>query len=168
MLIRTLGLMNNLLVYILPGLFNAFHLLILTTYFKHLPQDYEEAAKIDGASDLTVFFRIVLPLSAPIIATVALFSAVGHWNSWFDALLYVTRSRLLPLQMVLQMIIRGAQTVQLMTRAQYGMAEAKSASFTVESVRAATICFAVIPILCVYPFLQQYFVKGIMIGGLKG
>ena len=99
---------------------------------------------------------------------VALFSAAGHWNSWFDALLYVTRSRLLPLQMVLQMIIRGAQTVQLMTRAQYGMAEAKAANFTVESVRAATICFAVIPILCVYPFVQRYFVSGVMLGSVKG
>ena len=168
MLITTLKLTNNFLVYILPGMFSTFNFLLMLTYFKQIPNTYEEAARIDGASDLTILFKIMLPLSAPIIATIALFVAVGQWNSWFDALLYVTRQKLFPIQMVLQNILKSTQGEAIMQQAKYGMTSRKDVTITSESIKMATLCFAIFPIVIVYPFLQKYFVKGIMIGGIKG
>ena len=165
-LIKNLHLMNNFLVYILPGMFNTFNFLVMMTYFRQLPESIEESAKIDGASDFHIFTRIVIPVSTPIIATILLFVAVGQWNSWFDAILYVNKAKLQPVQAVLQNIISGSQ--ELLQNAQWGTKRASAVTYTTQSITMATLCFTVFPILLVYPFLQKYFVKGIMIGSVKG
>lgn len=167
MLVRNLHLMNNFWVYIFPAAFSTFNFLLMVNFFMQIPETYEEAAKIDGASDLTVFYRIIIPLSAPIIATVALFIAVYQWNSWFDSLLYITRTSLYSLQTILQNIIKSNQASEFLNMAQYGMTVKKVVNVTPDSIRMATLCFTIIPIMLVYPFLQKYFVKGIMIGGIK-
>lgn len=167
-LIRNLGLMNNLLVYILPGLFSTFNFLILLTNFKQIPPSYEESAKMDGASDFMVFFTIMIPLSGPIIATTALFCAVAHWNSWLDAMLYMTNTKLYTMQPVLQTIIKDQAATLLMDRARYGLRQESEVTFTLDSIKMATLFFTIVPMLFMYPFLQKYFVKGVMIGGIKG
>lgn len=167
-LITKLGLMNSFWVYIFPGMFSTFNFLVMMTYFRQLPESIEESARIDGANDFQIFTRIVIPVSTPIIATIALLVAVGHWNSWFDAVLYVNTAKLQPVQAVLQQIIQGTQTTTLLRNAQYGTTSANTNTFTTQSITMATLCFTVFPILFVYPFLQKYFVKGIMIGGVKG
>lgn len=167
-LINSLHLRNNFLVYILPGMFSTFNFLIMVTYFRSLPDSFEESAIIDGASYLKVFFKIILPLSAPIIATITLFAAVSHWNSYFDTLIYVSNLKLYTLQPILYSIIREAQASAILEQAKYGMSGERKTTVTSESIRMATMCFTIIPILCVYPFLQKYFIKGVMIGGIKG
>jgi putative aldouronate transport system permease protein len=128
----------------------------------------EESVKIDGGSDIIVYLRIVLPLSKPILATVALWSIVGHWNSWFDAMIYIHEPRIRVLQLVLRRVMlesnynyAGFNTAAIGERQQ-------SLQFTPESIKAAILMVTTIPVLCMYPFLQKYFVKGIMIGSLKG
>jgi putative aldouronate transport system permease protein len=164
-----LGLMNNLLVYILPGLFSGMNFLLIMSYMNQLDSSYEESAYIDGASSLRIFASIIIPLSKPILATIALFIAVGQWNAWFDALLYINKSNYLPLQFVLQNIIKQNSFEYLAQKAKGGdTSMLLKYDFTAESISMATMVFTIIPVLCVYPFLQKYFVKGITLGGLKG
>lgn len=165
-----LGLFNKFWVYIFPGMFSAFNFLLVMSYITQLPASYEESAMIDGASYPYILTRIILPLSAPVLATVALFSAVGHWNSWFDALMYVNKFDLQPLQSVLQTIIRNNSLENIIRKAQYSAASVDDMidNFTSETIQCATMIFTVVPILIVYPFLQRYFVTGITLGGIKG
>ena len=128
-----------------------------------IPNDLEESARIDGATDITLLFRIYLPLSKAALATLALFYAVDHWNAWFDALMYVDNRRLWTLQMILREIIGNANVTSLL--ASTVMMEDIPPQ---EVVKFATIVVTTVPILCIYPFLQQYFVKGVMVGSLKG
>lgn len=164
-----LGLINNFMVYILPGLFTGFNFLLIMSYFSQLPASYEESAHLDGASYFRIFLSVIIPLSKPILATIALFCAVGQWNAWFDALLYVNRSSLLPLQYVLQNIIKLNSFEFLAQQAKSGDTSALFRyNFSAESISSAAMVFTIIPILFVYPFLQKYFVKGISLGGIKG
>lgn len=165
-ILTKLNLNNNFLVYILPMLFQPFHLLILKVYFEQLPQSLEESARIDGAGDLTVFFRIVLPSSLPVLATVTLFIGVAQWNSWYDAFVYVTKLKLYPLQALLRKIILESQTNDLIDIMQMTQRNVRK-EVTSESVKMATVIVATVPIIVVYPFLQKYFVKGVMIGAVK-
>lgn len=162
--IYKLGLFNNFLVYILPLGFYTYFMLVMRTYFDSLPPSLEESAKLDGASDIAIFFKIILPLSAPIIATVALFAGVNQWNSWFDAMLYVTKRDLHPLQTVLQRILQQNATGDM-------QAAAKAAEFkkqtSPEALQMAMLIITTVPIVCVYPFLQRFFIKGILIGAVK-
>ncbi len=161
--IAKMGLFNNLLVYILPNGFWAFNMLLMRTYFDTIPIDLEESARIDGANELTIFFRIILPLSMPIIAVIAMFNGVWQWNSWFDAQLFVTKFNLRPLQNILQSLIREntADLVMLMQ----GRIQQRTVS--AETIRMTTLIVTTLPIVFIYPFFQKYFIRGIMIGAVK-
>lgn len=162
LLYKSLGLVNNFWVYILPGLISPWNLLLLRNFFMQIPDSLEEAAKIDGASELTIFFRIVIPLSMAALATISLFYAVSHWNSWFDSLIFINDKKKWTLQLLLREIIRNANMSDLMDT------ESTTSLPPTESVKMATVVVATLPILMVYPFLQKYFVKGVMVGSLKG
>ena len=160
LLIKQLGLTNNFLVYILPCLITGFALIITRNFFMGLPPALEESAKIDGASNLTVLFKIYLPLSTPVVATIALWYCVQHWNSWMDNMLYVTKNSLYVLQYVLQTILSNGQTADM---------EAVSEVIVhTETMKMAALILALLPIVCTYPFLQKYFVKGMIGGSVKG
>lgn len=169
LLLRSMHLIDNFLVYIVPNLIGVFNMIIMRTYFKSLPEALEESAKIDGAGYFTIFFKIILPLSAPILATIALFSGVFHWNSWFDANLFISKQSLKPLQMVLIKIINSTRIDTALAEAGAGAQMlAAQKVVNIRSVTASTIMITIIPIIIVYPFLQRFFVKGIMIGAIKG
>jgi len=158
---RLLNLSGNFLVFIIPNLFNAYNAFIMYSFFRGIPTEIEESAKIDGANDIVIFFKLILPLSLPILATIALFNGVWHWNSWFDALLYGEgKLDTLPLYLV--------RAIQSATASQ---AEAgrfvSTTGITSNSIRLTTMVVTTFPITVIYPFLQKYFVKGIMIGALK-
>jgi len=175
-LIRSLGLMNSFWVYIIPSLVGIWNMLLMRTYFLGIPPALEESARIDGANYFTVFFRIILPISTPILATIALFIGVGQWNSWFDAYIFITEQSLKPIQSVLLSIISEAQFAQRMAQVASSNAGGaidagrvgKGMTVNVRSITMATMIVTVIPIVMVYPFLQRYFIKGVMIGSLKG
>lgn len=167
LLMRDLGLLDNFFVQILPGLVSAYNLTIMRNYFKSLPEEIEESCMIDGAGRWRIFFSFVLPLSTPILATVALWLAVGQWNSWFDSLIYFTDEERFPLQVVLRRIlITGTQ--QMLESGQVDQTSMENVQSSPEGLKGAAIYITTLPILCVYPFIQRYFVKGIMIGSLKG
>ncbi|MGZ9585553.1 carbohydrate ABC transporter permease [Paenibacillus marinisediminis] len=163
-LVKNLGLMNTIWALILPGMIHTFQMLIARNFFMTLPEALEESAKIDGANDITVLIRIVFPLSMPIIATLTLWSAVGHWNAWFDSLIYITDSHQQVLQVVLRRIVLEG-TKQMMDLGAYND---ENIIANPETIKAATVMVATIPILLVYPFVQKHFVKGIIVGSLKG
>ena len=166
LLVKNLGLIDTYASMIIPGLVSAYNLTIMRNYFQSLPEEIEESCMIDGAGRMRIFFQIVLPLSTPILATVALWLAVGHWNAWFDVLIYVSDKDTRTLQVVLRnIIITGTQEMDTDASAHSVSNEPLISS---EGLKAASIYVATIPILCVYPFLQRYFVKGIMVGSLKG
>lgn len=165
LLVKELGLINKYASMILPGLISAYNLIIMRNFFASLPDDVEESCMIDGANRFVIFFRIILPLSKAILATVGLWLIVGHWNAWFDVLLYVQDDKKFTLQIILRRIILVG-TQQLVEMTSSGFVEDTQSS--PEGLKAASIYVATIPILCSYPYVQKYFVKGIMIGSLKG
>ena len=165
-----LGLLNNFLVYIIPGAFSFFNMIIMRTYFYTIPSSLEESAKIDGASDFFIFIRIILPLSIPMLAALSLFVAVGHWNDFFTNLLYIYDQRLNTLQFLLMRIVREQNMMSFihdLRNYQPGRLGEQVRQMTPESIRNATIVVTVFPIIIVYPFLQKYFIKGMMIGAVK-
>lgn len=165
LLVKELGLLDNRMALILPGLIAAFSMIIVRNYFMSLPEEIEESAKMDGANDFRVLFSIVLPVSKPIIATIALWYAVAHWNAWFDSLLYISNPDKTVLGNVLRkIVIEGSAQFQQFE----SYDPTRENAVTPDIIKAATIMVATIPIICVYPFVQKYFVKGIMIGSLKG
>ena len=159
---KYIGLMDNLWVLVIPGLISAYNLVIMRNFFQSLPEEVEESAMIDGAGRFRIFYAIVLPMSKPILATVGLWLAVGHWNSWYDVLIYITDETKFTLQIVLRRILlTGSKEIMEFTSTTQEMISS-------EGLKAATIYVATLPILCAYPFLQKYFVKGINMGSLKG
>ncbi|MEG2381311.1 MAG: carbohydrate ABC transporter permease [Oscillospiraceae bacterium] len=166
MVYKTLGLIDNFWVYIIPSLIGVYNMILVNSFIGSLPGELEESAKIDGANDLTVFFKIILPLSKPIIATVALFVAINHWNSFFDSYLYTSKQSLKTLQAVMMNILNQYQTASL-TSSSAAAGAAKAQSTTPDSIRMAATMVSTIPIIMVYPFVQKYFVKGVMIGAVK-
>lgn len=158
-----LDLGNSLLALIIPGLISTWNLIILRTSFEGIPDGLIESARMDGAQDFTILFRIVLPLSLPVMAVMVLFYGVSHWNSWFSAMIYLRDRELFPLQLILREIL-----IQNSTAYMSGDASASDVEAVGESIKYATIIVATLPILAVYPFLQKYFVKGVMIGSIKG
>lgn len=163
-LVKNLGLLDTQWALILPRLLMAFNIILLKNFFENLPLSLEEAAKIDGASDFCILYKIMIPLSKPILATLALFIAVGYWNSFFEAVIYIRDPQKWTLQLVLREIIMAANTQMLQTEG--NLAEMSATSSV--TVKYATLIVAILPIVCVYPFLQKYFVKGIMVGAVKG
>ncbi|MEA4890721.1 MAG: carbohydrate ABC transporter permease [Clostridiaceae bacterium] len=167
LVIKSLGLYQNFLVYIIPALFSSYNGIIMFTYFKTIPVELEESVKVDGGNDLVIFFKIVIPVSMPMMATITLFNAVGQWNSWFDTLLY-GGGKLMTLQGLLVTILRDVTQAKKLTESGKFFSGYSLFKPTVESVKATSMMITAIPIIMVYPFLQKYFVKGIMIGSLKG
>ena len=165
--IRMLGLLNSFWVYIIPGMFGVYNMILVKTSMEAIPPSLEESAEIDGAGYLTRFFRIVLPLSKPILATIGLFAAVGHWNSVFDTKLYITNSKLYTLQFVLYEFYEQVKSVQQDLEEMGGGSMLAEAAST-KSVRLTMTAVTMIPIICVYPFIQKYYMKGIMLGAVKG
>ena len=164
LVIKELHLMNTIWVLIIPSFISVYNVLIMRSFFRTFPQDLIEAAKIDGASEFSVFIKIVLPLSKAILATIALFIAVGVWNNWFTAMLFITENNeYRPLAYVLQVIIQTSQGINDNTSGAGDYIELVG-----ESVQYAAIIVSTVPILCVYPFLQKHFTKGVMIGSIKG
>jgi len=170
-LIKSLGLVNTFWVYIVPGMISAFNFILVRTYIATIPDSMAESARIDGAGDFRIYFQIMLPLIKPVLATVALFVAVGNWNSWFDTMLYASsRQDLSTLQYELMRIL-GSSMSQSKNAAEIGALglskDAGSDLVSPISVRAAITVVAALPILVVYPFLQKYFVTGLTVGGVK-
>ncbi|GAA3399625.1 carbohydrate ABC transporter permease [Paenibacillus hodogayensis] len=164
LLIKNLGLMNSVWALVLPSLVSAFSLVIARNFFMAIPESLEESAKIDGANDIVILFRIVVPISMPIIATLALWTAVSHWNAWFDSLIYMTDSHKQVLQVVMRRIVLLG-TKDMMDLNSY---EDPNLAVNPETIKAATLMVTIIPIVMFYPFLQKYFVKGVLVGSLKG
>ena len=167
LLVKNLKLLNTYVVMILPGFISAYNLVIMRNYFQSLPEEVEESCLIDGAGRFRIFLQIVLPLSKPILATVALWLAVGHWNAWYDVLLYISDDTMFTLQVILRRIIITGSKEILDTDIASHASEVDS-MVSSEGLKAACIFVTTLPVLCVYPFIQRYFVKGIMIGSLKG
>ena len=163
--IKDLGLLDSPWSLILPGMLSTYNMIILKSFFQSLPSELEEAAIIDGASDFRVLINVYLPLSMASIATLTLFYAVGKWNSFQDALYYISTKAYQPLQLKLYNIIKGSQAVDIAAMEGGSSAVASSVS---ESIEPATIIFATLPILVVYPFVQRFFVAGVTIGAVKG
>ncbi|MBB6672317.1 carbohydrate ABC transporter permease [Cohnella nanjingensis] len=169
LLIRDLHLMNSFLVYIVPVLINVWNMIIFRTFFKGLPEGLQEAAKIDGAGHWGTLFRIVLPLSGPVIATLSLFTAVNQWNEWFYASIYIENAHLLPIQTILRQILNSNIVTENVSTLDAGAQAAlgKVQKVTSKSLSMAVMMVATLPIVCVYPFVQRHFVKGVLVGSLK-
>lgn len=166
LLFKNMYLLNNFLVYIIPAAFNFFNLLIFINFFRELPAALEESAKIDGANDFKIFIRIILPLSKPVLATIALFAGVGQWNDYFGGLMYMTtRTDLEPIQTYLYRMVAEVQSSQVAGSISASNITAKETTST--SIKLATMVITTLPITCVYPFLQKYFVKGMLVGAVK-
>lgn len=161
-LIQKLGLLNNRLALILPTAISVFNLVILRTSFQGIPDSLEESAKLDGANDMQIFVRIVLPLSKASLAVIILFIAVMHWNSWFSASLYLTSRSKYPLQIILREILVDGNTNITSAGADASISIYKTL------IKYCTVIVATLPILAIYPFIQKYFTKGVMIGAIKG
>lgn len=163
--IRQLGLYDTLWSLILPGAISTFNMIIMRTAFLAVPDSLEESARIDGANHFIILFRILVPLTMPTVAVLILYYAVGHWNGWFNAMIYLKSRTNFPLQLILREILINNDSTSIAAGATGDAGDQLSIS---ETIRYATVIVATLPILCVYPFLQKYFVKGVMIGAVKG
>ncbi|MGX4587689.1 carbohydrate ABC transporter permease [Paenibacillus chitinolyticus] len=169
LLIRGLGLMDTFWVMILPVMINVWNMIIFMTFFRSIPAGLEEAAKLDGCGTWSVFFRIVLPLSGPVIATLGLFTAVQHWNEWFLPSIYLNNTDLYPVQTLLRQILNSnIMSEQLSNLDSAALTQlSKMQSITTKSLSMATMVVSTLPVMLIYPFVQKYFSKGVMIGSLK-
>jgi putative aldouronate transport system permease protein len=164
LLVRGLGLMDTMWALILPGLISTWNMIIMKTFFGSLPAELEESARIDGANDIVILLRIILPVSTPMLAAIGLFYAVGRWNGFQDAVFFINDSAKYPLQLILNQIVMRGEVNQMLTDA----LDEEVQQTTPETLKAATLLFVTVPIILVYPWLQKYFVKGIMLGSIKG
>lgn len=163
MVVRSLGLLDTMWAIVLPPAISSWNMIIMRTFFQtQIPDELHESAHLDGAREFTIFLKIVLPLSKPVLATMALFYAVGHWNSWFSALVYLSRSEMFPMQLIMRNIVLSGDTTAMAATVAADM------GIIATNIRYAVVFITMAPILLVYPFVQRYFVKGIMIGSLKG
>ncbi len=162
LVVKQLGLYDTMAALVLPSAINVFNFIVMRTFFRQLPQSLEEAARIDGAGVIQIFFKIIIPLSVPIFATMALFYAVQYWNSYFDALLYIQSSERYTLQLRLRSLLFEGELNSS------AVMEGSGTPVMAESLKMASVMVSTLPILVVYPWLQKYFVKGVMIGSVKG
>lgn len=163
LVVKNLGLFDTSYALYVPQAINVFNFIVMRTFFKNIPESLEEAARIDGASYMKVLIKMILPLSVPIIATIGLFYAVGYWNTYFDALIYIQKPELYTLQLRLRSLLFGEELNNSNANA-----EGIGTQVMSQSLKMATVAISTIPILVVYPWLQKYFVKGVMIGSVKG
>ena len=167
--IKQLGLLDNFWVYVLPTGFSMYNTIIIRNYFFSIDRAMEESATIDGASMLQVMYKIIIPLSTPVLATVGLWQMVGQWNAWFDNMIYARPEKLITLQYLLRrMSVNAAQLQDEAAMTMQAVFDQTAAAYTPDTIIAATTVIVLLPIVCVYPFLQRYFVKGIMLGAIKG
>lgn len=162
--VRDLGLDNSLWALILPGAISAYNLIIMRTSFEAIPESLTESAHLDGARHLTIMFKIVVPLALPTIAVITLYYAVGHWNAWFNAMIFLRDRDKFPLQLIMREILLANDTSTMLNN---NVSDADVVSVS-ETIQYATMIIATVPILAIYPFVQKYFVKGVMIGAVKG
>ncbi len=162
LVIKSLGLIDSVWCFILPNLMSVWNMLILRNFFYSIPESLEESALLDGATPMTIFFRIIVPLSMPAIATIGLFYAVDQWKSWFDAAIWINDPNKYPLQMVLRKYVLMSSTYDLKFDLATG---AKPPDM---GIKSAIVVISTVPMLCIYPFIQKYFVKGVMVGSVKG
>lgn len=167
-LIKDLKLYNTFWVYIIPGLFSVWNMIIMQSFFRELPDSLIESAKIDGAGEYKIFFHIILPLSKPVLAAIALFTVVGHWNSYFDSMMYTSSPQLQTIQLFLKKVITDASVSQSLGVQAAQVVPESAAKITPQTIKLAAMTVTALPIVAVYPFLQKYFVKGVMIGAVKG
>ena len=166
---KNLGLLNNFLVYIIPGLVSPFNMILVKTYIESIPTSLEESAEIDGAGYLRRFIQLIMPLAKPIVATIAIFSAVNQWNSFMDSILYMTGNRFATLQSLLYRYLNEVNSIAELMKSNSSMTGANlQRTLTPVSVRFTITVITVLPILLIYPIFQRYFVKGMMIGAVKG
>ena len=168
-LYRMLGLLDNFLVYILPGACDVWFVLMLMNFFRGIPKEIEEAALIDGCNHLQILFRIFVPISLPVIVTIVLFTAVGHWNSWFDGIFFMNDSNMYPLQSYLYVMLESSDPSKLAQNGTLTPDQLEALkNLGNKNLQAAQIFLGMLPITLVYPFLQKFFIKGITIGSVKG
>jgi putative aldouronate transport system permease protein len=169
LVVKYCGLMNTMWALILPVAVTTYNLVVMRSFFEAIPVDLEEAAFIDGANEIVIFFKIMLPLAKAALATVGLFYAVYMWNSWFTAMLYLKDSSKYPLQLIIrQIIMQNQMAAELAALGDTSMQDALGGSTNTETVKYATLFVSIVPMLIVYPFIQKYFVKGVMVGSVKG
>ena len=164
MLYRSLGLVNSFWVYILPSMNSFGNAILMLNFFKKLPDSLIESAKIDGAQEFTILFKVILPLSKPLLATIALFVGVGHWNDWFAPAYFVTNKKLMTMPATLMRLLSENTALQKMKEVNSAVS---GVTATLETVRYATLIVSIAPITILYPFLQKYFIQGMMVGALK-
>ena len=162
LVVKDVGLYDSIWSLILPVVINTTNLIIMRTFFMNLPLELEESAQLDGANDFTIFFRIILPLSKASIATIALFYGVSHWNNWFNAMIYFKNSRSYPLQTILRSIVINSEVTDEI------QIDDPLDRVSTEGIKYSTLVVSMVPMMLIYPFVQKYFVKGVMIGSLKG
>lgn len=162
-LVQKLGMGNTMWAIVIPGAMSVFNMLIMKTFFQNIPEELEEAAIMDGSSTYGTLFRIVLPLSLPVLATITLFYSVGNWNAWFPAFIYLQERELFPVQIYLRNLIKGADSSRTA-----GATDADNLAQISANIKAVTMVLTVLPILFVYPYVQRYFVAGVMLGSVKG
>lgn len=163
--VKELKMTDTLWAVIIPYAISTYNMIIMRTSFEGIPETLEEAARMDGANDFTILFKIILPLSMPVISVMILYYGVAHWNSWFPAMIFIRKRELYPLQLILREILIENNTTAMMTGGGVQTEDFISTSLT---IKYATTMIATLPVLCVYPFLQKYFTKGVMIGAVKG
>ncbi|MCI5604065.1 MAG: carbohydrate ABC transporter permease [Clostridia bacterium] len=167
LVVKGLGLMNSMWALILPSAISTYNLVVMRSFFEGIPVDLEEAAFIDGANEITIFWKIMLPLSKAALATVGLFYGVYMWNSWFNAMLYLQSDTKFPLQLIIrQIIMQNQMAAELAAMGDTSMMTAQTTNSV--SLKYATLFLSILPMLAVYPFIQKYFVKGVMVGSVKG
>ena len=166
LLIRSLGLLDSFFVYVFPTMFSFYNLLIFQAFFREIPAELEESAWIDGAGNFRIFLQLTIPLSGPVLATIALFVGVYNWNDYFFGIIFINNAKLQPIQTFLYRVIAESQSGQMVSAILSSAVQARRV--TAQGIRMATMMAATVPILFVYPFLQRYFVKGMLLGSIKG
>lgn len=167
-LIVDLDLYDSFWVYIIPTMFSAYNMIIMQSFMRELPQELIESAKLDGASEYRIFFQMILPLSKPVLATIALFTVVTHWNSYFDSMMYTSSQELQTIQLFLKKVITDPSVSRGLGSAAAIAIPDQAATLTPQVVKLATMVVTALPVVCIYPFLQRYFVKGVTVGAVKG
>lgn len=168
LLYKEIGLLNHFLVYVIPSMLSVWDMIIMLSFFRTLPEPIIESAKIDGAGEYRIFAQLVLPLSMPVLAAIALFNGVYHWNSYMDAMLFTTKSSLEPVQLFLMRIVTSSSAALSLSQEMGGNMPEEAKKLSPETLKLAMMVATTAPILVIYPFLQRYFVKGVLIGSVKG
>ncbi|WP_201755512.1 carbohydrate ABC transporter permease [Paenibacillus glycinis] len=168
MVVRSLHLIDNFWVFIFPGIMSIFWMILVRTYMEGMPKEMEEAAQIEGANDIQIFLKVMIPVCTPVLATVTLFSAISHWNAWYDSYIYTYKDSLKTLSAVLVKILNQFQTNDMLNTSQQLANEQRKLPVSSESIRMTVTMVATLPIIVVYPLLQKYFLQGMLIGAVKG